>query len=99
MFFPSRFDTNVPGVIHQTWLVIAVAFIGAYISYAIRQLPTISQRKSHLLFIPCYILFLTFVLAPIRMIGFAKLADDLGWGTRSGGYGGSAGKPLEANYA
>jgi cellobiuronic acid synthase len=67
-------------------IVMSATLIGAYISYSIRQLHVIGGRPVHLLYIPLYILLLSFVMAPIRMIGFAKLADDLGWGTRKSAY-------------
>lgn len=70
-------------------IITAVSAAGAYLSYALRQLPALRERQAHLLFIPFYILFLSFVMAPIRMIGFARLADDMGWGTRGGGYTGT----------
>jgi hyaluronan synthase len=77
---------------HNTLIILAVTLIGSYVSYAIRQLHVIGGRPSHLLFIPAYILLLSFIMAPIRMIGFSKLADDLGWGTRKSAYSGLASK-------
>ncbi|HLZ14845.1 MAG TPA: glycosyltransferase family 2 protein [Candidatus Saccharimonadales bacterium] len=88
LFFHTRLDADLLLSNHNLFIIIAVTFGGAYISYAMRQLPAINERLSHMLFLPFYLLFLSFVMAPIRMIGFARLADDLGWGTRGGGYTG-----------
>lgn len=84
---PSQAEIIGP---HNLFVIAVLTASGAYLSYAIRQLPTIKERSSHLLYIPFYILFLSFCMAPIRMLGFARLADDLGWGTRKMAYHGHA---------
>lgn len=66
--------------------VLLVTLAGAYFSYAVRQLRVLSENPRHFVFMPVYIILLTFVMAPIRMLGFARLADDLGWGTRANSY-------------
>ena len=72
---------------NRSWLVVMLATLGgAYFSYAIRQLRVLSESPRHFLFMPLYIVLLTFVMAPIRMLGFARLADDMGWGTRANSY-------------
>jgi cellulose synthase/poly-beta-1,6-N-acetylglucosamine synthase-like glycosyltransferase len=98
VFYPARLVNNSDIPISHGWLIFIISLAGAYISYTIRQLPAIVGRKSNLIYIPIYILFLTFVLAPIRMIGFAKLADDLSWGTRNDSYRGHKEK-MENSYA
>ena len=67
-------------------LILFVTLGGAYFSYAVRQLRVLSENPRHFVFMPVYIILLTFVMAPIRMLGFARLADDLGWGTRANSY-------------
>jgi hyaluronan synthase len=74
---------------HSVVLIAIFTFGGAYFSYAVRQLAVINEHKSHLIFIPIYLLLLSFLMAPIRIVGFARLADDLGWGTRGSGYQGA----------
>lgn len=69
-----------------TAMILLLTLAGAYFSYAIRQLQVLSESPRHFIYLPFYIIFLTFVMAPIRMVGFAKLADDLGWGTRANSY-------------
>lgn len=72
---------------HRPLLIVLLATLGgAYFSYAIRQLRVLSENPRHFIFMPVYIILLTFVMAPVRMIGFARLADDLGWGTRANSY-------------
>lgn len=66
--------------------VLLVTLAGAYFSYAVRQLRVLSESPRHFVFMPVYIILLTFVMAPVRMLGFARLADDLGWGTRANSY-------------
>ena len=75
------FLTNRPLLI-----VLFVTMGGAYFSYAVRQLRVLSESPRHFIFLPVYIILLTFIMAPIRMLGFARLADDLGWGTRANSY-------------
>ncbi len=72
---------------HRPLLVVLLATLGgAYFSYAIRQLRVLSENPRHFIFMPIYIILLTFIMAPVRMLGFARLADDLGWGTRANSY-------------
>lgn len=71
---------------HELAIVVLLSIIGACLSYAMRQVPVLRKNIHHLAFIPLYILLLSFIMAPIRMVGFAKLADDLGWGTRRSAY-------------
>jgi hyaluronan synthase len=76
------FNTN------NTYALTALVLAGAYISYAFRHLRTIFDDWSQIVYLPFYIFALSFVLAPIRIIGFARLADDMSWGTRNNAYKG-----------
>jgi hyaluronan synthase len=67
-------------------MLFAITLAGAYFSYAIRQLRVLNESPRHFVFLPLYIIILTFILAPVRMLGFARLADDMGWGTRANSY-------------
>jgi hypothetical protein len=69
--------------IHSGLFLFTISAIGAYLSYSLRQLPAIFENKSHIIYLPFYIAFLSLIMAPVRMLGFARLADNLGWGTRS----------------
>ena len=83
LFFPEHLHQEVLFKMHASYTIIAMAAIGAYLSYGLRQIPTISENKTHLLYLPFYLLFLSLIMSPLRILGFAKLADDLAWGTRN----------------
>jgi len=82
LFFPEHLHQEILFNMHSPIMLLTLSSIGAYFSYSLRQIPAISERTSHLIYIPFYILFLSLIMAPIRIFGFAKLADNLAWGTR-----------------
>ena len=64
-------------------VVIAFIFLGSILGYGIRNIRTFSRLPVYYIFlIPVLTLFLSMVLAPIRILGLARCADDLSWGTR-----------------
>lgn len=67
-------------------LLLALTVLGSVVSIGLRHYKSFSAHPSQLLYIIPFIFVLTFVMAPIRIAGFAKLADDLGWGTRKSAY-------------
>lgn len=59
---------------------------GALVSIGLRHAKHFYHQPIDLLYLPLFVGFLTFIMTPIRIIGFYRLADDLGWGTRVGAY-------------
>jgi hyaluronan synthase len=76
------------GTIGGPLLVAGLTVAASMLSAAIRQSRHLRSRPSDLLRIPTYLLISTFMLMPIRMLGFVRMGHDAGWGTRSGGYAG-----------
>jgi len=70
-------------------LTLLVAVIGAAVNVSIRQLIPLMKRPIFLLYMPAFVIILTTLMVPIRLLGLAKCADDLGWGTRKASYGGA----------
>lgn len=75
-------DSGVP---HSLWLALA----GCLGGFLLRQAPHIRRHPRDIVFLPAYILLVTFMLTPIRVIGFFRMAKDEGWGTRADSYTGS----------
>ena len=94
LIFNILFNNSSVDMLVSWQLVPILTILGAYISYSSRQILSIRENNKHLLYIPLYILTLSFIMAPIRMIGFARLADDTSWGTRGNGYIGNKGNKL-----
>lgn len=69
-------------------LVIACSAVGVIASSAIRQSRHLARRPGDLLRMPAFIVISTFLLQPVRMLGFLRMGHASGWGTRSGGYQG-----------
>ena len=64
----------------------ALTFVGAWLSLSLRQLAHFSRKPIDILYTLPFIIVLTFIMLPIRILGFSKLADDSGWGTRKNAY-------------
>jgi hyaluronan synthase len=47
-----------------------------------------AYRPTDLVHLPTFMLINTFVLMPIRVLGFFRMAHNAGWGTRAGGFAG-----------
>lgn len=71
------------------WLLVAAAIVaGSTLSMWLRQLRHLVEVPADLAWMPFYILFSSFFLMPVRVIGFFVMAHTAGWGTRNGGYDG-----------
>lgn len=74
-------------------LVVAVlAIFASLASSALRQARHLRETPSDLWRIPTFLLISTFMLMPIRMLGFTRMAHNSGWGTRTGGFAGESGR-------
>lgn len=66
--------------------LLGFTLFGSLISIALRQMTSLSVRPVNLLYLLPFVILLTFVMTPIRIIGLACAADDRGWGTRRSAY-------------
>lgn len=65
------------------WLTILLIIVGAILSFGSRNIKVLSQLPFYyVLLLPVFIVVLTIVMVPVRIIGLMRCADDLGWGTR-----------------
>jgi hyaluronan synthase len=55
-----------------------------------------SYRPADLVYLPGFMLINTFLLMPIRVGGFFRMAHNAGWGTRSNAFRGASGRNLQA---
>jgi hyaluronan synthase len=69
-------------------LVLGLTVAMGALSSAIRQSRHLAQKPSDFFRLPAYLLLGTFFLTPIRLLGFVRMAQAGGWGTRAGGYSG-----------
>lgn len=70
------------------FLVIGLSALGVVASSAIRQSRHLARTPSDLWRMPAFIIISTFLLQPVRLYGFVRMAHTSGWGTRAGGYQG-----------
>ena len=57
--------------------------LGCIFSFGTRNIKVMSQLPWYYIpLIPVFILVLTIIMVPIRLVGLAQCADGKGWGTR-----------------
>lgn len=79
--------TTYPGP--AGWALIATAVIaGSTLSMWLRQWKHLREQPGDLLWMPAFVLFSSFFLMPVRVIGWFRMAHTAGWGTRANGYAG-----------
>ena len=61
---------------------LALAYVGMLVSIGVRQTPHLRRVPADLRRLPFFVLQLTFVMVPIRIVAFATLLHQ-GWGTRA----------------
>ena len=65
------------------WTTIALILLGCIFSFGVRNIKVFkSQPWYYILLIPVFIVVLTMIMVPVRIIGLMHCADDMGWGTR-----------------
>ncbi len=79
------------GRVRGAVMVGVLAVLGSMASAAVRQARHLRYRPSDLYRIPTYLVISTFMLTPIRMLGFVRMAHASGWGTRGRRLRGGAG--------
>jgi hyaluronan synthase len=60
---------------------LAIAYVGMLVSIGVRQLPHLRRVPRDVPGLPLFVLQLTFVMVPIRIVAFATMLHQ-GWGTR-----------------
>ncbi len=82
---------NLPlpgGVWSSLAAILALAAIMTMLSLSIRFGRHFVSRPNDLGYLPFFMVVNTFVLMPIRVLGFFRMAHNSGWGTRAGGFAG-----------
>jgi hyaluronan synthase len=74
--------------LQATVVILGLTAVMTTISLSIRFARHFAYRARDLLHIPAFMLINTFVLMPIRVLGFLRMAHNAGWGTRASGFGG-----------
>jgi len=69
-------------------LILALSALLTTVSLAIRFGKHFAFRPNDLGHLPAFMLINTFLLMPIRVLGFFRMAHNAGWGTRAGGFAG-----------
>jgi hyaluronan synthase len=68
--------------------ILLLAGLMTTLSLAIRFGRHFAYRPNDLLHLPAFMMINTFLLMPIRVLGFFRMAHNAGWGTRAGGFSG-----------
>jgi hyaluronan synthase len=68
-----------------TAMILGLAAAMTTISLSIRFARHFAYRSGDLLHMPAFMLINTFLLIPVRVVGFLRMAHNAGWGTRSTG--------------
>jgi hyaluronan synthase len=82
----------IPLLPYQQWQAVAVILLLAALlttaSLSVRFGRHFAYRPADLVHLPTFMLINTFLLIPIRVLGFFAMAHNASWGTRSGGFAG-----------
>lgn len=65
-------------------VALSAAYLGAILSIGIRQLPRLRRNPKDILRLPIFVLALTFILVPVRILGFLTMGEQR-WSTRGAG--------------
>lgn len=75
----------------------AAAYIGAILSLGLRQIPRFRRYPGDILLLPVFVLALTFLLIPVRILGFMTMGEQ-NWITRRGASGQGAALPADGQH-
>lgn len=79
----------------QSWqrvaLILALTVVMTLASLSLRFGRHFAYSPNDLVALPIFMIINTFLLMPIRVLGFFRMAHNAGWGTRSGGFAGERG--------
>lgn len=76
------------GALVGTALIVVLTVIASWLSVYIRQARHFEEHPKDLLLLPAFTLLNTFMLMPIRIWGFMRMARNDGWGTRANAFRG-----------
>jgi hyaluronan synthase len=69
-------------------MILGLAAVMSLASIAIRFGRHFAYRPQDMVFLPIFMVINTFLLLPVRLLGFFRCAHNAGWGTRGGGFTG-----------
>jgi hyaluronan synthase len=93
---PLYDDLPLPGKAWGAFLfIVALSMSMTVLSLATRFAKHFSQRPGDLIYLPWFMLINTFILMPIRVGGFFRMAHNAGWGTRSNAFNGESGRNVK----
>ncbi len=82
-------DLPLPEVPWQALLfVLTLSGVMTLLSLGVRFGHHFAYRPNDLVYLPVFMLINSFLLMPIRVLGFFRMAHNSGWGTRAGGFSG-----------
>lgn len=68
--------------------ILGLSMLMTVLSLSIRFARHFAHQTNDLLYLPMFMLINSFLLMPIRVLGFFRMAHNAGWGTRAGGFQG-----------
>lgn len=85
------------GALVGTALIIVLTLLATWLSAYIRQARHFEDHPKDLWLLPAFTLLNTFMLMPIRMWGFMRMARNDGWGTRANAFQGEEQRTRQRN--
>jgi hyaluronan synthase len=76
------------GAVVGTAIIVVLTLMATWISAYVRQSRHFDERPRDLLLLPAFTFLNTFMLMPIRIYGFMRMAKNDGWGTRRNAFDG-----------
>jgi hyaluronan synthase len=76
------------GAVVGTAIIVVLTLTATWISAYVRQSRHFDERPRDLLLLPAFTFLNTFMLMPIRIYGFMRMAKNDGWGTRRNAFDG-----------
>ena len=81
---------SIPILGHLSIPALVLAILGSWsVTTVIRYFRVFRARPSHLLWLAPWTVLGVVLMSPMRVLAFARMTTDAGWGTRIGAYGGS----------
>ena len=87
------------GPVVGTFIIVVLTLAATWISAYVRQSRHFDERPRDLWLLPVFTVLNTFVLMPIRIYGFMRMAKNDGWGTRRNAFDGETVKARPNPFA
>jgi hyaluronan synthase len=87
------------GALAGTVIIVSLTLVATWISAYVRQCRHFDERPRDLFLLPVFTVLNTFLLMPIRMYGFMRMARNEGWGTRRNAFDGETTRAAPNPYA